>query len=375
MRWNKRTMAILRCKECGTIAQENLQKCAECGAVFSSAISEAIHSSSLADTSNTREIYLSSEPVAGHFITAAISIWLVVFFGRSIVDSIFQRIEADRTVHEDGTEIDSGIWSQTREEVVFVFENNAGELKKVVADKQSFSKFANEHFEYLEEEKGKLKKLIESSIRKTNSKSFSEMSNHIPDYADWYFAYTTTYKILGIALSSASSHAFETSVMPLKDAVAADVEEYLEMHFEEIVLKPELSDSMLKQNYKQVLGQAHTQFLKTIAELKQEFQKYIAERTSHYDDINYDRVSIKIDWERQFEKVSMTGYEKGGGGAAVGAGLTGGGAVAGKLIAGKVVASGIGKAFLAKLAAPFVGKAVSLAGSVAAGGAAGRPSR
>ena len=66
MRWNKRTMAILRCKECGTIAQENLQKCAECGAVFSSAISEAIHSSSLADNSNTREIYLSSEPVAGH---------------------------------------------------------------------------------------------------------------------------------------------------------------------------------------------------------------------------------------------------------------------------------------------------------------------
>lgn len=205
------------------------------------------------------------------------------------------------------------------------------------------------------------------------------LSERIPAYADWYFAYSTTYKILWVATKSATTHSFEARALPLADDVSLDVEKYLEEHYEEIILKPEISDPLFQENYRENLEYAHTEYLKVIANLNTDFQKYISQSTNHLDELSEKQINMEIDWSRQFNKVSMAGYEKGGIGAAVGAGLTVGGALTGKAVGGamgkafasKMLASSAGKTLIAKLSAPFASKAITVLGSAAAGGATG----
>lgn len=313
------------------------------------------------------------------FLIGFLSIWLLVFVGRSFIDSIFDRIERDKAVHQDESLISSGIESQIKKNIILVYKNEAGELTRIVADRKSLSSFTNKQFEILEEKRREIREQVQHSIEKDNKKSFQALDRRITNYADWYFGYTTTYKICGVAVSSALSHSLETSTMPLLDAVALDVEEYLEKHFEKIVLKPEISDPVFQQNYCKNFNYTHDQFLSAIADFNADFQRFVAENTSHLDNLDHDQITVEIDWTSQFHKVSMAGYEKGSGGVVVGAGLTVGGAAAGKAIggsigkalAGKTLASSAGKSLAAKLAAPFAGKAVAVAGSAAAGGTAG----
>ncbi|MCK9175262.1 MAG: hypothetical protein M0O96_08305 [Desulforhopalus sp.] len=314
-----------------------------------------------------------------YFIIAFLSIWLLFFVGRSFVDSIFDRIESNKVVHQDKTKISSGVKSGVNNKIILVYKNEGGELKRVAADRSSLTEFAKKNLEIFEKKRIEIRTRVRDAVTKDNRESFKTISNRIDEYADWYFAYTTTYKILGFAISSATTHTFETSTMPVLDVVALDVEKYLEEHFEKIVLKPEISDPILQQNYQKNLKYAHTQFLSVMANLNSEFQKYVSEKTGHLDNFDENQIEMEIDWASQFHKVSMSGYEKGAGGAVVGAGLTVGGALAGKAIggavgkaaAGKVLASSTGKSLIVKLSAPFVTKAVSVAGSAAAGGAAG----
>lgn len=314
-----------------------------------------------------------------YFIIVFLSIWLLFFVGRSFVDSIFDRIEKNKIVHQNRTKISSGVQSEVNNKIILVYKNDGGELKRVAASKSSLTAFAEKHLKILEEKRIETRTRVRNSITQDNKESFKTIYNRISEYADWYFAYTTTYKILGVAISSATTHTFETSIMPILDAVALDVEKYLEEHFENIVLKPEISDPIFQQNYKKNISIAHKQFLLVMANLNSEFQKYASEKTNHLDNLNENQIEMEIDWASQFHKVSMTGYEKGTGGAVVGAGLTAGGAFTGKAIGGalgkaatgKVLASSAGKSLIAKLSAPFVSKAVSVAGSAAAGGVVG----
>ena len=314
-----------------------------------------------------------------YFLIVFLSIWLLFFVGRSFIDSIFDRIESNKVVHQDKTKISSGIVSEVSNKIILIYKNEGGKLKRVVANKESLSAFTEKHFKILEEKRIETRTMVLNSIKKDNNISFKAIYSRVTDYADWYFAYTTTYKILGVAISSAASHILETSAMPLLDAVALDVEKYIEEHFEKIVLKPEISDPIFQQNYHKNLNYAHNQFLSAMADLNADFQKYVSENTSHLDGLNENQIEMEVDWASQFHKVSMAGYEKGVGGAVVGAGLTVGGALAGKAIggaagkavAGKVLASSAGKTLIAKLTAPFVSKAISVAGSAVAGGAAG----
>jgi len=219
----------------------------------------------------------------------------------------------------------------------------------------------------------------ESIVSNCNRSVFDGMNNRVNDYADWYFAYTTTYKLLGKAIASAGQHCTETSAISLTEAVSLDIERYLEEHFEKIVLKPEITDFELQQNFNDALRQTHEHFVQVAANWDYDFQRYIQRKTDHLDPTDPKQADITIDWESQFHKISMAGYEKGAGGALVGIGLMCGGAIAGKVIGaslgkavtGKILASSGTKVFLSKIAAPFATKAVVVAGEAATGGTIG----
>lgn len=312
-------------------------------------------------------------------LTLFLSAWFILFTGRSLLDSILDRIDAGKAVHHDNTTISSGVTPEVNNTLVFIYTNEDGELKRVAAERDKLTPFVNSRLEFLENRRLELINTVTRSIREDNTKSFQPIYGRIPDYADWYFAYTTTYVLLGTAVQSAVSHAVETRVISLKDAVSIDVERYIEKKFEKIVLKPEVTDPALQQVYLDNLKQAHRRFLQVAAELDTAFQEYIASNTTHFTSPESEQVHMEIDWASAIRKTSTAGYEKGGGGAVVGGLVTTGGMLtgkavggaAGKVAAGKALSTGAGKTLMAKMVAPFAAKAISVTGSAAAGGAAG----
>lgn len=313
------------------------------------------------------------------FIFIFLAATFFVFFGRSFVDSILQRIDSAKTVHRDVSKIDSGVIQQVKPKVILVYRQKNGQLERVLADEEAVSEFSRESINLLEMEKLEIRNSIRKKVHDSTDATFAKMREQIIPYADWYFAWSTTYKILGEAIASATNHAMKPEAVSLKEAVTADVEKYLRNYFEKIVLRPEISDSELKMSFKSSLQDTHKGFLLSMSKLDQRFQKFAAKQTNLLEPVDTNKARVELDWDSQFDKKTTAGHEKGAGGVLVGSGLVTGGAVFGKTLAsaagkasvGKFMSGAALKGLTAKLATPFVTKAVSLTAATATGAAAG----
>ncbi|MEN8217102.1 MAG: hypothetical protein ABFS56_12190 [Pseudomonadota bacterium] len=316
-------------------------------------------------------------------------IWMFVFFmlvffgltfGRQWYDSILAQLDYNKTVHPDGSVVKTGIRTQVSPTVSLVYKNKDGKKVRVIADAEEYSKFVNQQVTHLEKDRSQLLAQTERELDEKLTAVFDKMRGRVEQFADWYFAYPTTYKILWEATTSATKHVVSTEAMSLSEAVSYDVEKYLHKHYEDIVLRPEISDPQLQVAYRKALQAAHENYVNVLSKRQADFQAFVSKYTTHLDAPATEETVLTLDWKSQFNKFNVTNYEKGPKGAALGAALAGGGAAAGKAMGGaagkglasKAVAGAAGKGVFAKLSAPFVSKAV-LAGSGGAIGTLGGP--
>jgi hypothetical protein len=307
-------------------------------------------------------------------------IFFVLMFGRQWYDSLINRLDAQKAVHPDASIIKTGIRSQVRPTVTLVYKTQNGKKVRVIADAQEYSTFINQQVTTLESSRNQLLAKTEQQLHNKLGKIFDEMQGRVERFADWYFAYPTTYKILWEATTSATRHVLSTEATSVSDAVSYDVEKYLHKHYENIVLRPEITDPQLQEGYQSGLQTAHGYYVDVLSKMHADFQAFVSKYTDHLDAPVAENTVLTLDWESQFNKVNMAEYEKGPKGAAVGATLAAGGAVVGKTlagavgkgVAGKAITGAASKTIFAKLSAPFVSKAV-LAGAGGAAGALGGP--
>ncbi len=313
-------------------------------------------------------------------VLTVMTVLLALTFGRQWYDSLLVRVRYHQTVHSDNSVIKTGIHSQVPPQVTLVYKNQAGQMVRVIANSQDYSTFVNQQVATLEKAKAQLLTQTEKHLHAQLTEIFNNLNPYIDRFADWYFAYPTTYQILWEATASATQHALSVEAMSLTEAVAYDVEAYLHQHYEQIVLRPEVTDPQLQATFREVLHTAHRDYLTIVSSLQTEFQAFLARSTTLLTTPAPGTVELTLDWESQWQKINLAEYEKGVKGATVGATLIAGGAVAGKTVAsaagksmaGKTVASATSKGLLAKFSAPFVSKAV-LAGSGGAVGTLGGP--
>ncbi len=310
--------------------------------------------------------------------TAAIIILLFVIsmFGRQWYDSLTELLDYNKVVHSDGSIIKTGVHSQVTPQITLVYENKNGKKVRVIADAKEYSIFVNQQVANLEIAKSRLHKQMKQLLNTRLTTVFDTMSDRIDRFADWYFAYTTTYKILWEASTSATRHTFSTEASTISEAVSIDVEKYLHKHYENIVLRPEITDPQLQYVYRDTIKEIHSDYVKELANMQTDFQVFVAKYTTHLDTPSTIDSELVLDWNSQFNKINMAEYEKGPKGAALGAALAASGAVTGKVVAGTAGKTIVGKAvstgIFTKLAAPFVSKAV-LAGTGGAIGSLGGP--
>jgi chloramphenicol O-acetyltransferase len=316
-----------------------------------------------------------------------------LMFGRQWYDSLLAHIDYNKAVHSDESVVKTGIYSQVRPTVTLVYKNQNGKQVRVIADAQDYSDFVNQQTAHLDQSKTQLLTKTDKALHDALTKVFDDVHQRVDRFADWYFAYTTTYKILWEATTSATRHTLSAEATTISEAVSYDIEKYLHKHYENIVLRPEVTDPQLQTAYRTILQAAHKNYVDVLSKMQTDFQAFVSKYTTHLETPSTENTVLNLDWDSQFNKINMAEYEKGPKGAAMGAALAAGGAATGKVVAGavgkgvaetavagaasqgmaaKAVAGAASKGIFAKFSAPFVSKAV-LAGTGGAVGALGGP--
>lgn len=207
-----------------------------------------------------------------------------------------------------------------------------------------------------------------------------DATDRVASFCDWYLSYPTTYKLLGIAMSSATQYAvsFPLHKDAAQDRLATKVSQDIQGHvcrkYEAMVLRPAVIHPKIHRAFVASLHQAHEDYLQAIANLETSVAKFVSKNgqsSSYAVPPSSNDVIVNMDWDAQLAKVQHVplAYEKS---PELTVGLVTAGAAVGKL-AGAASLGGAVKALGAKLAAPFATKAAgtALAGKAAAGATAG----
>lgn len=197
--------------------------------------------------------------------------------------------------------------------------------------------------------------------------AFSSMHGRVVGFADWYFKYQTTYKLLLRALGAASRHLRgQAPHCKLSDFVQEELEGHICEQFMKLVLWPEASEAECVTAFRGTVELTRKRFEARVGEAIQRHAQPLLDRQGAEMRLDAPtvRIEMSFDWRAQAYKAQRiaASYDKG---PEITVGLVAAGAAVGKAVGGKVAAS-VGtkamSAFGSKLAAPLVGKVMSLVG-------------
>ncbi len=266
-------------------------------------------------------------------------------------------------VHPDRTQVVAPVERQVPAKVALAYQNQNGELVRVLADAGQYSAFVRDHAASLEQSRQQLRQQAQTRFEAGMDATFQDLRQRVPLFADWYYSYGTNYQLLWEALTSAVRHLGDGDV---KERVVADLERVLQQHYELLVLKPEITDPRLQQLYRDTLEQARQSYLRVLATMQADFQVFVARHTTHLDLGQQPATELRLDWPAQLHKVRIASDANSTLGAFRGITLTTLGAAA-----GKVLGSQVGAVIAARLSLPFVERALLLVTGGAAGGTSG----
>ena len=302
----------------------------------------------------------------------ALAIILLVLFGPGIVGSILDRLDYSRSVHQDRSSARHGVRPQLPRTALVISRDADGNTVRSLANADALSAFVRAELERVETARRDTHTRVNAALEARAEPVFDSMRTRVEAFADWYYAWPTSYRLTGKALYSAAANMVKPSVMRLDDAVAYDLERYVEKRYRDIVMRPELSDPLLEWAYVHALETGHGGFLLALQRFDDRFQHFVATQTTYLEQApDLDQVSVVLDWDHQTKKLSISGMERGTLEVARGVALTAGGALVGRragAAVGAKVAQNIGRR--AVVAATAVGASGGPLGAVV-GGAAG----
>eukprot|EP00755_Sulcionema_specki_P023208 Sspe_Gene.1487::Locus_489_Transcript_1_1_Confidence_1.000_Length_2063::g.1487::m.1487 len=303
---------------------------------------------------------------AFRFLGAGAAIVGLNVAGKSMYDSIAGSWNAD-IVRNDSSRASVGVKKQVPQQIVLEYRDVDGEMKLGVVDEHKYKKAVAQKAIELERQKAELQLQTVGALHTEIERSFAPVYDRIPLLADWYFSYSTSYRLIAKATMSALSHtASFTRRESLQEAVSRDIEEFIQTKYKKIVLRPELTDPALQKAFNEAVREGHVRFTECLSRAESDLRSLVQTNTSHLKEVPSGKLTL--DWKTQLAKASSlpTNFEKS---PAQSLGLLAAGSIAGK--ATGVAAIKASTPVAGKLAAPFVGKGVAASGLGAAAGAVG----
>jgi len=285
---------------------------------------------------------------------------------RAYKDSLV--MELNQSVHPDGSKVSIG---RAARQVPPTVQIVTGKEKSSLVDQESYSKFVQSSVAALLEAQEAMDKESSKLLSKELDKCFSSIKPRAEHFADWYFSYSTSFRLLQEAAVSLARHAAKfLEKTPLHEAVAADMDKFLTKKYERIVLRPEINNAELQNAYLKCVRDTHARYRQVVSEIEVGMAELLASETSHLDPPCSTDIRLSLDWASQLHKIKTVpaNFEKSPELTLI---LSTAGAAVGKTLASKGVAIGTTKAMAGKLTAPFVSKVVAAGGGAAAGSIAG----
>lgn len=302
--------------------------------------------------------------------------------GRGLVDSLLTRLDEARSVHRDGSRFATGVERQVPAQVTIVLSGEGDERRRVLADAEAYAAFVRDAFADLEAARVATARRIDDVVAAELAPVEAATHDRVAAYADWYYAWPTTYRLLYEAGRSTLRHALAPRVMSLEDSVGADLGAFLREQYEARVLAPERADAALREVFAEAHRELHGRYLDAIAGLERSFQTFVARETTHLEADAEVASRVEVDWASQLHKLETASHDKGGvgaiarGGGIAAFGLAGRQAGAAVVAGSAVSRTGAGRLPLGRLAGkatgPFAGRAATATGA-AAGTAFGGP--
>jgi hypothetical protein len=313
----------------------------------------------------------------------ALAVILTLLFGPGILGSILDRLDYARSVHQDRSTAEHGVRPQVERQALIIVRDADGNPVRALANADALSDFVRREYQRVERARRDTHTRVRAALQARAAPVFASMVERVPDFADWYYAWPTSYRLTGKAMYSAAANVIRPSVMRLDDAVAHDLERYVEKRYHDIVMRPELSDPLLQWAYMHALETGHDGFQFALAGFDDRFQHFVATQTTYLDGApDLDGVSMVLDWDHQTKKLSIAGVERGSLEVARAVTLTAGGAMVGKRagaaigaklardISGRVAAT-TARGVAVRLAGPYVARGLGTMAATAVGASSG----
>jgi len=313
----------------------------------------------------------------------ALAVILTLLFVPGILGSILDRWDYAASVHQDRSTANHGVRPQVDRQALIVLRDADGNPVRALANAGALSDFVRREHQRVERARRDTHTRVRAALEARAAPVFASMVERVPAFADWYYAWPTSYRLTGKAMYSAAAHVITPSVMRLDDAVAHDLERYVEKRYHDIVMRPELSDPLLQWAYMHALETGHGGFQFALNSFDDRFQQFVATETTYLDGTpDLDGVSVVLDWDHQTKKLSIAGVERGSLEVARAVTLTAGGAMVGKRagaaigaklaqrISGRVAAT-TARGVAVRLAGPYVARGLGTAAATAVGASGG----
>lgn len=133
----------------------------------------------------------------------------------------------------------------------------------------------------------------------------SPQAERVGSFADWYFSYSTSYKLLQLASHAAASSALSSVLrgdeQPCRAAATAAVTQAINQKYEALCLKPSLLEPALKRAFGGAARRVHADFLRGMEGVREGGLALLEERTSHATPIERageGGVVLQVDWEQ-----------------------------------------------------------------------------
>lgn len=295
------------------------------------------------------------------------SVLLFMWSIRRYRDSLV--MDLNTSVHTDRSEV--AISSARAQVVPTVRIVTTTDTKATIVDHEKYSEFVQNSIDTLLQAQREMELEASKLLAERLTGCFLTIHPRAEQFADWYFSYSTSFKLLQEATLSLARHAAKfMEKTPINEAVSADMDRFMTQKYERIVLRPEINNSELQSAYLQCVKDIHAKYARAVHSLEENMSNLLASQTSHMKQPQANDIRLSLDWGSQLHKIKSVpvNFEKN---PELTLALSSGGALIGKTLASKGASLATTKALAGKLTAPFVSKAVAAGGGALAGSVAG----
>lgn len=272
---------------------------------------------------------LSYKPILYFFFFVAF--FIAFTLSKDYIFSILSKNDNNTIVHKDTTAISL---------------KNKGFVDKIKLDKQKATKIIISQLNKLESYKEEQTQQFLNEIKTILNNEFQNSFNNAEVYADWFYGYTTQYKILYQAGKGiVNDYRAGLSDFKIKDAAVNQVNDYISTKYKDLVLKPHFLEPSLKLKIENLIQTYVNNKNEYIRKINNEFEIYLSQNPENLSNVVLNE--IKADWKSNISNSRnlITLKDKSGEGAL---------AVGATSVVGAKIASGTaGKAMATKIITKF----------------------